>query len=117
MTLREIIGASALALLASTTYAQSTSGSSMGQSGSTQGAPPASATTSSDPFVQKRMEDKAAKKEYKANKKAAKSEYKQEKKQSNAQLKQDLANTPAKPGEVGQPGEYGQSPAAASTGK
>jgi hypothetical protein len=120
MTLREMIGASALALLASAACAQDSGSSATTQSRPMQDAPPAAAmpapaTTSNDPYVKKRMEDKAAKKEYKAEKKAAKSDYKQEKQQSKAKLKQDLSAQPAKPGEVGQPGQYGQSPTAAGT--
>ena len=105
MMIRNMIGISVLAFLASTVYAQ-TPNSGVGQP-AVRSAP---ATTSNDPFVQKRMEDKAAKQEYKAQKKAAKKEYKQEKKQSRAELKQDLATQPAPPGAVGQPGQYGQAP-------
>jgi hypothetical protein len=113
MKLREIIGASALALLAGTAYAQS--------AGTTQSAAPAAATmpatTSNDPLVQKRMEDKAAKKEYKAQKKAAKRELKQEKKESKAELQQQLQAEPKPPGAVGQPGVYGQPPLGTPPGK
>lgn len=123
MKLRKIIGATALAVLASTAYAQTpaatsstansdvNSGMSPSHSGVGATMPTAPATTSNDPFVQKRVEDKAAKKEYKKEKKAAKKDYKQSKKQTKADLKQDLAAHPAKPGEVGQPGEYGQAAA------
>lgn len=111
MKLREIIGASALVLLAGTAYAQS--------AGTAQSAPAATmpATTSNDPLVQKRMEDKAAKKEYKAQKKAAKRELKQEKKQSKAELQQELQANPKPPGAVGRPGEYGQPPLGTPPGK
>jgi len=113
MTLREMIGASALALLASTAYAQNqdSSSSTMANPDQAQTAPPASATmpapatNSNDPYVKKRMEDKAAKKEYKAEKKAAKSDYKQEKKQAKTKLKEDLSAQPAQPGEMDQPGK------------
>jgi hypothetical protein len=63
------------------------------------------------------MEDKAAKKQYKATKKAAKRELKQEKKQSKAELQQQLQAEPKPPGAVGQPGEYGQPPLGAPPGK
>ena len=62
---------------------------------------------SNDPFVQKRMMDKAAKDEYKAKKQASKAEYKEEKRaakselkaekrESKAELKQELATQPKK---------------------
>lgn len=111
MKLREIIGASALALLTSAAGAQSlTANSSTSPSGLAAGVtmPALSAAESNDPIVQKRMEDKAARKEYKAEKKAAKNNYKQDKKHAKAKLKQDMAAQPAKPGELAQPGEYGQ---------
>jgi flagellar biosynthesis GTPase FlhF len=121
MKLREIFGASALALLAGIAYAQSasTGGASMNSSGTAQALPAVTmpATTSNDPLVQKRMEDKAAKKEYKATKKAAKRELKQEKKQSKAELQQQLQAEPKPPGAVGQPGVYGQPPLGTPPGK
>ncbi len=101
MQLRHLIGASALALLTSTAFAQAASGPGSGA---------AATPSSSDPYVQKRIENHAAKQEYKAAKKAAKKDYKQEKRENQAQLKQDLKNQPTVPGTVGTPGEYGQSP-------
>lgn len=128
MKLRNVIGATALALLTSAALAQTTPAvPNMAQSGTDSAtAASGSAATSNDPLVQKRIEDAAAKKAYKAEKKSAKKaykmkkkvakkDYKEEKQDNKATMKQDMANEPAKPGVMGQPGEYGQPVVPATT--
>ena len=53
------------------------------------------ASTSSDPYVQKREADAAAKAEYKAKKKAAKSEYKHEKASAKSDMKMEKRESKA----------------------
>ena len=53
------------------------------------------ASTSTDPYIQKREADAQAKKEYKDKKKAAKAEYKQEKSAAKADMKSEKAGSTA----------------------
>ena len=58
---------------------------------------PTAAQSSEDPLVQRRIEKKQAKDEYKAKKKIAKQEYKSEKKAADAKLKAAMQSEPAHP--------------------
>lgn len=58
---------------------------------------PAAAQASEDPLIQRRIEKKEAKDEYKARKKLAKQEYKSEKKAADAKLKMAKQLEPAHP--------------------
>ena len=57
-------------------------------------APSAASTQSSDPLIERRIEKKAAKDEYKAAKKLAKNELKAKKKAADAKLKAQQAESP-----------------------
>ena len=59
--------------------------------------PPASAQASEDPLIQRRIEKKQAKDEYKARKKLAKQDYKSEKKAADVKLKTAKQLEPAHP--------------------
>lgn len=85
MKLRKLLIASAVLAFTHVALAQSAGTTGTTAEPAATGMPPAQ--TSNDPFVQKRMTDKAAKDEYKKRKKAARKEYKANKKAAKADEK------------------------------
>jgi hypothetical protein len=85
MTLRTLLTGAAVLAFAQAAIAQNAGTTIAPATPAASGMPPAQ--TSNDPFVQKRIDDKAAKDEYKMRKKIAKKEYNADKKAAKGEMK------------------------------
>lgn len=95
ITLRTILAGTAVMVFANLAVAQ-TAGPATPATPASPAASSAPATqAASDPFVQKRIEDKAARDEYKQRKKIAKQQYRQNKAAAKAELKAEKKESAA----------------------